>query len=136
MRFKTTAGKSIDIKTTKYFISWDDDSLSKFQFKVKQFLKPFWKSHLCFEEFPVAGTRMRVDLINLSKKIAVECNGFQHEDPKAFYHKNHSSFLGQLARDLKKERFCVLNNIQFVEIYENDMPLSKAFFKEKFNIRL
>lgn len=136
MKFKTLNGKSKDVKVTKYFIKWNDDSLSKFQFNVKQFLKPFWENNLCFEEFPVAGTKMRVDIINFSKRIAIECNGTQHEDPKSFYHKDYKSFLAQVERDLKKEEFCVLNGIKFIEIYETDMPLSIRFFRKKFNIKL
>ena len=79
---------------------------------------------------------MRIDLVNLSRRIAIECNGIQHEDPKSFYHKDRESFLKQMERDLDKERFCVLNNIKFVEIYESDMPLSKGFFEDKFNLKL
>jgi len=136
MIFKTLNDKNYDIKVSKYLIDWNKKSLSDFQFNVKQFLKPFWNQHLCFEEFPVAGTRMRVDIINFSKRIAVECNGFQHEDPKAFFHANYESYRKQLERDVKKERFCVLNGIKFVEIYETDMPLTEEFFKDKYNIKL
>lgn len=136
MEFTSLSGKKLDVKISKYYINWDEKSLSKFQYAVKQFLKPFWYNDLCFEEFKVAGSNMRIDIFNLSKRIAVECQGEQHEDPKSFFHANYESYRKQLKRDVEKERFCVLNKIQLVEIYELDLPLTKEFFKDKYKITL
>ena len=56
----------------KYSVDWGRKSRSKIQFKVKQFLKPYWKSHVVFEEFPVYGTRLKVDILNATIKAKVK----------------------------------------------------------------
>ena len=37
-----------------------------------------------------------------------------------FFHQNRFNYLEQLQRDQKKEKFCELNNITLVTIYQND----------------
>ena len=73
MRFKTLTGRTRTIpKAKKYLINWSGKSKSKIQRRTKQFLKEYWKHHIVFEEFPVAGTRLTLDFYNANKKIAVE----------------------------------------------------------------
>jgi hypothetical protein len=131
LKFKTLTGSTRKIiSVQKYAIDWDGSSRSKFQKSVKDFLKEYWNRHVVFEEFPVAGTRMTLDLYNANKKIAVEVQGGQHTRHVPFFHgKYKNNYLMQLKRDHQKQDFCNLNNIQLVEIYEKD-KLSKHFFKK------
>ncbi len=56
MNFKTLTGGTKRVpRTKKYLIDWEQKSRSKIQFNTIQFLKPYWNSHVVFEEFPVAG---------------------------------------------------------------------------------
>ena len=130
MRFKTLTGRTRTIpKAKKYLIDWGGKSKSKIQRKTKQFLKEYWKHHIVFEEFPVAGTRLSLDFYNANKKIAVEVQGEQHTKYDPFFHgKNKANFLNQLRRDQNKMLFCELNNIKLVEIYKND-SINKNLFK-------
>lgn len=132
MRYKTLAGRFKTVSEAKYLIDWDDDSLSKFQWKVKHFLHPFWKNYVVCEEFPVAGTRMRIDFYNVTQKVAIECDGEQHNEYNAHFHRgSFSVFQKQVKRDMDKSRWCELNNITLIRIYEEDVPnLSREFFKE------
>ena len=73
MRFKTLTGRTRSVANAKkYLISWNGKSRSKIQFATKQFLQKYWKHHIVFEEFPVAGTKLTLDFYNATKKIAVE----------------------------------------------------------------
>lgn len=129
MRFKTLSGKYKTIDLRKYIIDWDGKSLSKFQFGVKQFLKPYWQGQICCEELPVAGTRMRIDIYNANKKIAVEVSGAQHENFSKFHHNNSRfNYLKQIQRDQRKYEWCQLNEIQLIEIFPRDLPLTEEFF--------
>lgn len=114
-------------------ISWDESSLSDFQFKVKQFLKPFWQTHVVAEELLMAGTRSKIDLFNSTKKVAIECDGKQHLVYSDFMHqKSRSNYLAQKRRDAAKERWCELNGISLVRIKESDLKsLSRDWFKER-----
>ena len=71
MKFSTLNGRIINRSYSDYLIDWDKKSLSKIQFKVKQFLKPYWKNHVCYEEFPLPACLLRVDFLNATLKLAV-----------------------------------------------------------------
>ncbi len=105
----------------KYLIKWRGKSRSKFQSSVKEFLYPYWKDDIVFEEFKIVGTRMTFDLYNANKKIAIEVQGIQHTKYVKFFHGSRLRYLQQLKRDDKKLRFCEINDIKLVEIYPNDL---------------
>ena len=129
MRFKTLTGATRTVKKAKnYLIDWDGSSRSKIQYNAKQFLKKYWNNHIVFEEFPVAGTKLSLDFYNANKKIAVEVQGKQHTKYVPFFHgKNKINYINQLKRDQDKLKFCELNDIQLVEIYDGDEITEKLF---------
>jgi len=136
MRFKTLTGAIRTVKKAKnYLIDWDGPSRSKIQFNAKQFLKQYWSKHIVFEEFPVAGTKLSLDFYNANKKIAIEVQGKQHTKYVPFFHgKNKINYLNQLKRDQDKLKFCEINDIQLVEIYDGDELNEKLF--ENFGVNL
>tara|TARA_A100001515_G_scaffold43660_1_gene34397 strand:- start:1451 stop:1720 length:270 start_codon:yes stop_codon:yes gene_type:complete len=74
-----------------------------------------------FEEFPVVGSRLSLDFYNANKKIAIEVQGQQHTKYIKFFHQNRFKYLDQLKRDQNKEKFCDINNIILVTIFQNDI---------------
>jgi hypothetical protein len=136
MRFKTLFGATRTVKKAKnYLINWDGPSRSKIQYKTKQFLKEYWSNHIVFEEFPVAGTKLSLDFYNANKRVAVEVQGKQHTKYVPFFHgKNKINYINQLKRDQDKLKFCELNDIQLIEIYEEDKLNEKLF--ENFGVNL
>lgn len=130
MKFKTLFGAEKRVsKIKKHLINWDAKSRSKFQYSVKKFLEPYWNRHVVFEEFPVVGTKMSLDFYNANKKIAIEVQGGQHTRYVPYFHGGHkTNYLSQLQRDNDKFRFCEINDILLIEIYEKD-ELSKDFFE-------
>lgn len=134
MKIIGLTGKEINKPVQKYLIKWKKKCRSKFQKDVKDFLYPFWKNQIVYEEFPVAGTRMTIDFFNLSTKIAIEVQGEQHRTPnKHFHNGNKMNFYAQIERDMEKKKYCELNGWTMFEIYPEDMPLTKEFL-EKHNI--
>lgn len=137
MKFITVNGGIKNINVGNHLIDWEDDSLSIFQKDVKSFLKRYWKHHVVVEEFPVAGSRMRVDFIDFTSGIAIEVNGDQHIRYNKHMHSGDPmKFKSQVLRDLTKLRWCEKNNLKFVDIYPDDMPLTAQWFKEKHGIIL
>ena len=136
MKFTTlTGGEKRVPKVKKYIIDWEAKSKSKIQFKAKQFLEKYWKHHVVFEEFPVAGTLLTIDFYNATKKIAVEVQGGQHRRYVPFFHNNYkNNYIDQLRRDKDKREFCEINDIALIEVYDTD-KISKRLFK-KYNIEL
>lgn len=111
----------------KYLIKWRGKTRSKFQSSVKEFIYPYWKDDIVFEEFKIVGTRMTFDLYNANKKIAIEVQGAQHTKYVKFFHGSRLKYLQQLKRDDKKFRFCEINDIKLVEIYPNDLVDADLF---------
>lgn len=131
MEFLSLANKKRRCKNLKqYIIDWDSKSRSKFQAEVKSFLKTYWSHNVVFEEFPIVGTRLTLDFYNANKKVAIEVQGRQHTGFVQFFHGNRLNFLSQLNRDKNKERFCQINNITLVTIYENDI-INKELFESQ-----
>ena len=136
MEFQTIDGKVKRVKNLKKrIINWEASSRSKRQKAVKDFLKDYWFNHVTFEEFPVVGTRLRLDFYNANKRVAVEVQGSQHTKYNKFFHGGHkSNYLEQLKRDQIKAEFCEVNDIILVEIYDSDI-INKSLFK-KFDVTL
>lgn len=131
MQFITLTNKKRKPKNLqKYLINWGTDSRSKFQTQVKKFLKNYWLHNVIFEEFPIVGTRLSLDFYNANKKIAIEVQGRQHTNYIKFFHQTRANFLSQLKRDEKKEKFCELNGITLVTIYEKD-DINKELFENQ-----
>ena len=138
MRLYNTQGRLQNKNVSKYLISWRKKSRSKIQFQTKKFLEPFWKSHIVFEEFPVFGTRQKVDILNATIKIAVEVQGPQHSAFNKFFHSNsRSKYLESIKRDVLKREWLEMNKYKLIEIESNEVGLlSKDFFLKKFNLKL
>lgn len=135
MKFKTLTGSTVELRNSKkYLIDWVGTSRSKFQFSVKEFLQPYWRTDIVFEELKLVGTRMSFDFYNANKKIAVEVQGQQHTKFVKFFHGNRSKYLEQLKRDDKKMRFCEVNGITLIEIYPKDVVSVELF--ESFGVIL
>ena len=130
-------GRSVKKNFNKYLIQWGKQSASKSQFQVKQFLKQYWQYDIVFEEFPVPGTKLRMDFYNANKRIAVEYNGEQHDKYVPFFHGGRAGFLGSINRDMQKLDFCTVNSITQIELTPSDLKdLSKELVKNKFGIDL
>lgn len=130
MIFISIKGVKKKIKNpTKYLIDWDGECRSKFQFNVKQFLKPYWQYDVVFEELPVLGSRMSLDIYNASKKIAIEVDGDQHYSFNKFFHGSRGNFLSQIKRDDTKDSFCEVNDITLVRVLYKD-KLSLDLFEK------
>lgn len=137
MKMLNLRGKLVSKNVSKYLINWDSKSRSKFQEEVKKFLKPYWSYCIVFEEFPVYGSLLKVDILNATKKIAVEVNGEQHYSYNNFFHGSIEKYADSLDRDTIKLEWLEKNGYQLVEIRICDLKLlSKDYFKSKFNIEL
>ena len=137
MRLLNIRGRSVHKNVSKYLIDWDRACKSKIQFQTKQFLKPFWRPCICYEEFPVYGTQMKVDILNATLRIAVEVNGPQHSELHFFHNQQPIKYLDSIRRDDKKFHWLKLNGFKVIEINFDEIDkLSVDFIKDKFDITL
>ncbi len=137
MRLKTLSGQLRYKNCAKYKIKWDKQERSQFQTDVKAFLRPFISHHIVYSEFPVFSTLLKIDIYDATSKVAYEVSGLQHIKFSEHFHKgSRNNFLGQIRRDINKAKFCEINDIKLVEIFPDDLPLTKQWFKEKYDVDL
>jgi len=130
MRLRTVKGILRFKNVSKRVIKWEGESKSKFQKRVKFLVRPLWMNNVVYEEFPVYGTLYTIDFFNATKKIAVEVQGRQHTQFVKYFHGTAFNYLEQLKIDEVKRKFCELNGIKLVEIFEEESKeLSFEFLK-------
>ena len=128
-------GKPCKINEKKYLVKWDIKKASKLQFAAKQFFYPFWRDHTVLEEFRIPSSLLRIDLLNLTKKIVVEIHGRQHTDYVKHFHGNREGYRAAWLKDIEKEDWISKAGFKFVEVFEKDVPLlSRKFFMDKYDI--
>jgi len=136
MKFVGTNGRVYNINITPYLIDWSR-KVSAPQFKVKSFLKKYWGAKVVLEEFTIPGTRMRVDLMNVTNKVAVEVSPKSSHSFNQFFHKNRANFQGAMKREVDKVKWLEANGYVLVEVFDEDFDkLSVEWFKEKYDIDL
>ena len=136
MRLYNIYGKLVNKNVVKYKVDWDKPCRSKIQFNVKSFFKDYWLGHICYEEFPVFGSRLKVDLINFTRKIAVEVQGEQHNEFNKFFHNNsRDKYLESIQRDMKKIQWLEMNEFKVLEVTKEDLPeLSRKYIFDTFGV--
>jgi|TARA_R110000744_G_C19362976_1_gene561591 hypothetical protein len=134
MRLYNVKGRLVSKNVSKYLVDWEAKSRSKIQKATKDFLVEYWRGCVVYEEFPVYGTRLKVDILNASRMQAVEVQGDQHIKFNKFFHSNsREKYLDSISRDMQKHEWLEQNNFQVIEIYQKDIPkLSKEWFEDKF----
>ena len=136
LKFKSQ--KETNINVGKYLVDWDK-IVSKPQKNTKDFLFPFWRYDVVLEEFMIPGSRLRVDLINCSKRIAVEVSpDSTHKNFNKFMHKSRASgYLKTFKSDLDKEQWLLDNGFAYVKLTDKELKnLDKNEIEQQFNIIL
>ena len=139
MKFKKiNSGREVNVNVSKYLIDWEGREISGPQTKVRDFLRPFWKFKTVLSEFVIPGSKQRIDFLNLSDMVAVECSPSSSHSFNSFFHKNREGgFLAALKRDQGKEEWLEENGFVLVTLVDEDLKdLTKERFKTKFDCEL
>lgn len=120
LRFETINGRAYFVDSAKYVLNLRL-CVSQFQFRWKKFFHLWMPDDLWYEEFPVRphkDSRFRIDLLNLTRRFAVECHGDQHVKVSDYFHGGDQSvFYTHLSRDRLKELWCEHNKIKHISVY-------------------
>lgn len=133
MKFKKIKGeKEVNVNTSKFLIDWNH-KVSLPQQKVKDFLYEFWKYDNVLEEFVIPGSKLRIDLLNLTQNVAVEISPESSHNYNSFFHKTRvGGFLASVKRDFEKQEWIEKNGFIYIELKSVDLKnLTKEMFKEK-----
>jgi len=139
MEFLSVNGRKVRLNVNRYRIKWDrEKEVSVPQARVKQFLRPYWEHDLVCEEAVVPGSRMRVDLWNLSKGIVLEVSpSSTHTQYSPFFHRSIAGFRASLKREILKETWAAKNGYKYVELNDEALAnLSVEWLKLHYDIDL
>lgn len=135
--FKLNSDKLVNVNIFDYKLDFNKIEGSKPEIAIKKFLKPYWSNDLVLEEFIIPGSRLRVDIININKKIALEVSPSGTHSFSKFFHKNLVVFGQRLKKEIDKENWCIKNGFIYVELGDEELKnVTKIMFKEKFSINL
>ncbi len=115
----------------KYKINWQKKAPSKGAQAVKDFLKTHCYGHILFEEYRLPKTLLRVDFLDATKKMAIEFQGEQHDTFNKHFHGDKIGFWNSIKRDVKKWEILQKNDFLLIEIKDEDLPLTRDFFKNQ-----
>lgn len=101
--------------------------------KVKEILKELYP--LCPIEdekvIRVGNRNLRIDLfVSDPFRIAVECQGRQHDEFVPFFHKSKHDFHNSKMRDSAKEAWCFDHYIPLIYVYEHE-DINRELIKRK-----
>lgn len=118
MRFTGLDGKEHNISLTKYLVEGSNKSGP--HMLARKLIKQLYGVTPVCEELQIPGTLLRLDFYICHHKIAVEVQGDQHEEFNEHFHRTRSGFKKALARDSSKDKWCQINNIQLVKLYDGE----------------
>lgn len=107
--------------------SCNDMNRSELHLRARQLISEIYPYDIVREEVELPGTKTKFNKYNLiadffipSRSIIVEVHGRQHTDYIRHFHKNKLAFLKSQNRDNVKKQWCLLNNIELIELYYNE----------------
>lgn len=134
--YKLNSSKQESINLSDYKMDWNR-KVSAPQKAVSDFLRRFWEFDTVLLEFRIPGSLLRIDILNISKKIAVEVSPDSvHKNFNPFLHKNRSEFLKKLKADIAKIAWCEKSGLTFVELNDSDIKTLSADTFAKFGVAL
>lgn len=129
---KIYSHREINVNINKYIIDWNY-AVSKPQKAFKDLIYPYWKCNIVLEEFRIPGSKLRCDIVNLTKRIIAEISPQQHFSYNKFFHGSRSGFIQAMKRDVDKIQWAEDNNFRLIEITEKDIAnFSKEYIIETF----
>lgn len=110
-------GKTYNLKLVRKELA----QRSKGHIAVRLLIAELYPLHLWYEEVTLPGSGgLKSDFYLPELGLMIEVQGRQHEEYVKFFHKNKMGFLNSKKRDLNKVKWCELNQIRLVRLYDGD----------------
>lgn len=136
--YKLNSDKEVSINIKRYLIDWKNDGDSKLEKKFIDLIYPFWNRYIVLFQCRVPGSKLRLDILNCNKRLAIEIDGEQHQQFNKHFHANSRIvYLNSLRRDWVKEEWLAKNNIKLIRLNTEDLNnFSLKYVRDKFDISL
>ena len=98
---------------------------SKLEKKVTKYLIELGLTHEKQKKFKWLG-RQSLDFYLTNYKLAIECQGIQHFEPKEWFDRKRK-FTDRVKDDTKKLKKCLSNNIEMIYVVDNEKYFEKKY---------
>jgi hypothetical protein len=101
-------------------------SCSTYHEKARKLIKELYPFDIIIEEVDLPGTStasnatLRADFFIPKAMMLIEVHGEQHYTFSSIFHGNEAEFKRSKLKDDNKRRWCMLNNIKYVELPYNE----------------
>ena len=135
---KLNSRRMANVNITRYLHEWEGGrKVSGPQSKVSDFLKPYWRHHVVCSEFVIPGSRLRVDFVNWTRRIAIEVSPSGSHSFNPFFHKSRPGFGAAMHREFDKAEWLEQVGVRLIEVFDEDLDnLSPEWFQEKYGVTL
>lgn len=100
---------------------------SSYHLEARRLLREYFPGYIVYEEMKLPGSRdpskksvLFLDFFIEKEMLGIEVHGRQHYDFIPFFHKTKAGFLQAQTRDLIKQQWCELNNIELIVFKYSD----------------
>jgi len=130
--------KLVTININRYKIDWENDGASKIERQFRDLIYPFWKNQIVLFQPRIPSSLLRLDFLNVNKKLAVEVDGKQHNEFNKHFHNNSkNNYLASIRRDIEKENWMADNKISLLRLVEDDLDnFSYEYILDKFGVSI
>ena len=124
-------GRDYKINLQKYIVRGNDPrKRSKPHMKAREILNKQYSGYNVYEEVKLPGTvdpskksALFIDFFIERFRIAIEVNGMQHYKYIQFFHGDATGFRNSKRRDVTKEQWCELNEIELIVLKDSEIKL-------------
>lgn len=95
--------------------------------RAKVLLKELYPNDRILEELILPGTKtsnrkstLKADFFIPMRSLIIEVHGIQHSEFNNFFFKNKMEFYKAQARDRDKKRWCEINELELVELFDSE----------------
>jgi hypothetical protein len=94
---------------------------SSYHTRCRELLAELFPTESRLEELPLPGSGgLTADFFLPLRRMIIEVHGQQHYEYVQHFHHNRLGFLRSIQRDQRKQQWCDLNSIRFVELPWNE----------------
>lgn len=97
------------------------NNASSYHIRARILLKKMFPYDIVYEEVTLSGSKrfnkkdLYADFLICSKNLLIEVHGEQHYR-HTFFHSSKLDFIQAKANDIRKQNWCKLNNIEYIEL--------------------
>jgi hypothetical protein len=135
---RLNSDKLVTLNIRKYLIDWENDGNSSLEVRFRDLIYLYWRNSIILFQPTIPGSLLKLDYLNVNKRLCVELDGPQHNKFNKFFHNNSRNiYLAAIKNDMKKEKWLERNKITLLRLNEHDLDyFSPKYIENSYGINI